>query len=168
MSPEKALEIIKKIHDGHYDDRKHELKILYRNAQSKNFPDIESAAKDRLIQIGDSEFTKRFVAPIREKVESLVTEVAENNNWLYFSDNTVRNGIKHGGELINGQAVAQYYFSYRLKGWKRAISFCATQVDAKSDIFYSVNSPGLTEQVHVSRAEDAIHLFRSELNEWLQ
>ncbi|MHA3099283.1 hypothetical protein [Acinetobacter brisouii] len=166
LTPEKILEIIKKIVNGDYTAS--QLENLYNNAIRLGYTDIECTAKDALILNGNHEHKRKFLAPIQEKVKNLVYEIAEQHNWLNFQDNNVGNGIKSGGLMINGSAIANYYFSYKQKGWTRSVSFAATQTNVKSDIYYSVHSPNLMEEIHCQNLDDALFLFCSELDEQMK
>ena len=162
LSSEKILEIIKKIVNGDYTAS--QLQNLYNNAIDGGYSTIEEAAKDALILSGSPEQKRKFLAPIQAKVKNLAYEIAEQHGWLSFSKNQVGNGIKVGGDVMKG-ALAQYYFSCRLEGWKRSVAFAVTQVDTKSEIYYSVNSPCLMEELHFQNVDDALQLFNSELAE---
>lgn len=162
LTADKILEIIKKILDGHYNPS--QLENLYNNAIERGYCEIENAAKNALVITGHPEQKRKFLAPIQEKVKNLAYEIAEQHGWLSFPNNEVDNGIKVGGDVRRG-AVAQYYFSYKQKGWRRAVAFAVTQVDVESEIRYSVNSPGLMAEIHFSNLDDALELFNSELAE---
>jgi predicted small metal-binding protein len=162
----KINELLRKIQEGIYSQ--HKLNVLYKNAVDNKYPEVQLAVQDALRQIGGSQYTKKFLQPIRSKVQDLVQEIAVNNDWLKFDSNQVKNGLKVGGGMIRGDAIAQYYISCKQLGWKRSISFAATQADENSEIFYSVASPGLMEEIHLKNAEDAIGLFKSELQEQMQ
>lgn len=163
---EKINKLIRKIQEGIYSQ--HQLNVLYKRAVDKNKPEVQLAVQDALRQIGGSQYNKKFLQPIRSKVQDLVHEIAANNEWLKFESNQVKNGLKVGGGMMRGDAIAQYYISCKQLGWKRSVSFAATQTGENSEIFYSVASPGLMEEIHLHNAEDAIGLFKSELQEHMR
>ena len=165
-SVNKINELLRKIQEGMYSQ--HQLNVLYKNAIDKKKPEIQLAVQDALRQIGGSQYTKKFLQPIRSKVQDLVHAIAANNEWLKFDSNQVKNGLKVGGGMMRGDAIAQYYISCKQPGWKRSISFAATQTDENSEIFYSVASPDLMEEIHLHNAEDAIELFKNELQEHMK
>lgn len=165
-SIDKINELLRKIQEGVYSQ--HQLNVLYKNAVDKNYPEVQLAVQDALLQIGGSQYTKKFLQPIRSKVQALVHKIATNNEWLKFDNNQVNDGLKVGGGMIRGDAIAQYYISCRQPGWKKSISFAATQTDENSEMYYSVASPGLMDEVHLKNAEDAIELFRAELQEQMR
>lgn len=161
LSNEKVLDLIRKIESDTY--QVHELNNLYKNAVDNGYYQVQLAVQDALRRIGGSKYTKKFLQPIRTEVENLVYQLAEQHSWLDFSNNQVRNGIKVGGGMMNGSAIAQYYFSYKEKGWKRSVSFSATQEDEKSEIYYLVGSRNFKEEVRFSTAEEALELFKNEI-----
>ncbi len=162
LSINKLNELIVKIEADIYSE--HQLNILYKNAVTNNYPEIQRVVQNALRKIGGSQYTKKFIKPIRAKIESLVHEIGEKNQWLAFDDNLVGQGVKVGGEMIRGDAIAQYYFSYKRFGWKKSLSFAVTQLDEQSEIYYSIGSPDFVDEVHVNNAEEAIRLFKNELN----
>jgi hypothetical protein len=160
LSPEKILLIITKIVNGDYTAS--QLQNLYNNAIKTGHSTITEAARDALVIKGSPEMKRKFLAPIQEHIKNLAYEIAEQHGWLSFPNNRVGNGIKVGGDVMKG-ALAQYYFSCRLDGWKKAVAFGVTQEDIKSEIYYSVYSPGLMEGLHFQNIDDALALFNSEL-----
>lgn len=162
-SIDKINDLVRKIQEGIYSQ--HQLNVLYKNAVDNNHPEVQLAAQDALRQIGGSQYTKKFLLPIRSKVQALVHDIATNNEWLKFDNNQVNDGVKVGGEMIRGDAIAQYYISYKQPGWKKSILFGATQKDENSEIYYTVASSSIMDEVHLSNVEDAILLFKNELSE---
>ena len=159
----KINELVHKIEDGIYSQ--HQLNFLYKNAVDNNHPEVQLAVQDALLKISGSQYTKKFIQPIRSKIEALIYEIAHQHDWLSFPKNEVKNGIKLGGYVKHSKFIADFYFSYKQKGWKRSLAFAVLQKDISSEIYYSINSPGIQGEIQFQNIDDALQLFNSELAE---
>jgi len=151
-------EIIQSIKAGRYN--RGELENLYANAERLGRSDILSAAKEALKAIDRRSYSKRFVKPIRDKVEQIAIDIAKSEGWANWEGNEVGNGIKVGGPMINGEELAEFYFSYRRPPWKSASYLAVFQHDEQSPVQYKTGSHD-TEQIIVNTSEEAIALFRN-------
>lgn len=135
---------------------------IYSNAERLNRDDILSVAKEALKDIDSRSYSRRFVKPIRDKVEQIATNIAESEGWAAWEDNEVGNGIKVGGPMMNGEQLAEYYFSYRHPSWKRASYLAVFQHDEENPVQYKIKSHDRDMQI-VDTSEEAIELFRDSI-----
>jgi hypothetical protein len=149
--------IIKDIKAGKYDRK--ELENLYANAERLGRNEILSVAKEALREIDSRSYSKRFVTPIKDKVQEIAKEIAASEGWANWVDNKVRNGIKVGGAMLSGEELAEFYFSYRHQSWKSASYLAVFQHDEQSTVQYKVKSHD-SELNIVNTSEEAIELFR--------
>jgi len=149
--------IVKRIEAGEYDRK--QLENLYSNAERLGRDEILSAAKAALKELDPRSYSKRFVKPIRDKVQQITTEIAESEGWANWDNNNVDNGVKVGGPMMRGEELAEFYFSYRHPSWKRASYFVVFQSDEKSSVQYKVKSYN-GEELIVDTSEEAIELYR--------
>ena len=149
--------IFENIKAGKYDRK--ELENLYSNAERLGREDILSVVKDALKNIDSRSYSKRFVKPIKDKVQQIANEIAESEGWANWEDNKVGNGIKVGGPMLNGEQLAEFYFSYRHPSWQRASYLAVFQHDEESTVQYKVK-PHDSERQIVNTSEEAIELFR--------
>ena len=150
--------IIENIESGKYSRK--ELENLYSNAERLGRTEVLSAAKEALKEIDSRSYSIRFVKPIRDKVQQIAIDIAESENWANWEDNKVGNGIKVGGPMMNGEQLAEFYFSYRHPSWRRASYLAVFQHDEESPVQYKVKASD-SEQVIVNTSEEAIELFRN-------
>ena len=150
--------IIENIKAGKYDRK--ELENLYSNAERLGRDEIILVVKEALKEIDSKSYSKRFVKPLRDKVEQITTDIAESEGWANWGNNKVGNGVKAGGPMINGEELAEYYVSYRHPSWKRASYLVVFQHDENSPVQYKVK-PHDSEQQIVNTSEEAIELFRN-------
>lgn len=150
--------IIENIKAGKYDRK--ELENLYSNAERLGRNDILIAAKDALKGIDSRSYSKRFVKPIRDKVKEITTEIVESQGWGNWKDNKVGNGIKAGGPMLNGEKLAEFYFSYRHPSWPRASYLAVFQDNEESAVQYEIRAHD-GEQLVVNSSEEAIEIFRN-------
>lgn len=150
--------IVENVKAGKYDRK--ELENLYSNAERLGRNEILSVVKDALKEIDSRSYSKRFVKPIRDKVQQIATEIAESEGWANWKDNKVGNGIKAGGPMLNGEELAEFYFSYRHPSWQRASYLVVFQQDEESAVQYKVKAHDSEQQV-VNTSEEAIELFRN-------
>ncbi|MCB9988317.1 MAG: hypothetical protein H6868_03160 [Rhodospirillales bacterium] len=155
MMNEKIIENIKQ---DKYS--REELENLYANAERLGHEDVLAAAKEALKEIDSRSYSKRFIKPIRDKVFQITTEIAEENGWSKWEDNKVENGVKVGGPMMNGEELAEYYFSYRHPSWKRSSYLAVFQHDEESPVQYKIKAHDGEEQT-VDTSGEAIALFRS-------
>lgn len=149
--------IVENIKAGNYDRK--ELENLYSNAERLGRSEILSAVKNAMKKIDSRSYSKRFVKPIRDKVQEIVTDIAESQKWADWQDNKVGNGVKVGGPMMNGEELAEFYFSYRHPTWKRASYLAVFQHDEESSVQYKVKAHN-AEQKIVNTSEEAIEIFR--------
>ena len=150
-------QIIENIKAGKYDRRK--LENLYSNAERLGRTEIKLAAKEALRGIDSRSYSKRFVKPIRDKIKQIATEIAESEGWANWNDNKVGNGIKASGPMLNGEELAEFYFSYRHPSWPRAAYLAVFQHNEESEVQYKIK-PHDGEQQIVNDSKEAIELFR--------
>ena len=150
--------IIENIKAGKYSRK--ELENLCSNAERLGRHKIQSVAKEALKELDPRSYSKRFVKPIRDKVQQITRELAESQGWANWENNIVDNGVKAGGPMMNGEELAEYYFSYRHPSWQRASYLAVFQHDEESTIQYKV-TPHDGEQQIVDTNEEAIELFRN-------
>jgi hypothetical protein len=150
--------IIQNIKAGMYDRK--ELENLYANAERLGKNEILLAVKEALKEIDSRSYSKRFVKPIRDKVQQIAIEIAKSEGWAHWDGNEVGNGIKVGGPMMNGEELAEFYFSYRNPSWKRSSYLAVFQHDEQSTVQYKVKSHD-SEQIIVNTSEEAIELFRN-------
>ena len=153
--PEKLIESIK---SGKYDRK--ELENLYSNAEQRGRDDILVVAKEALKDIDSRSYSKRFVKPIRDKIQKIANEIIESESWANWEDNKVGNGIKVSGSMMNGEELAEFYFSYRNPSWKRSSSLAVFQHDEESPVQYKIRAHD-SERIIVNTSEEAIELFRN-------
>ena len=149
--------IIQNIKAGKYDRK--ELENLYSNAGRLGRDEILLVAKEALKEIDSRSYSKRFVKPIRDKVQQITNEIAEAECWANWGENKVGNGVKIGGPMMNGEELAEFYFSHRHPSWKRASYLAVFQHDEESTVQYKVKAHNSEQQI-VNTSEEAIELFR--------
>ena len=150
--------LIGKIKSGKFDRK--ELENLYSNAALRGRDDILLVVKEALKDIDSRSYSKRFVKPICDKVEQITNEIVEAEDWGNWRDNKVGNCVKVGGPMMNGEELAEFYFSYRNASWKRASYLAVFQHDEESPVQYKVKAHD-SEQKIVNTSEEAIELFRN-------
>lgn len=143
---------------------KRELTNLLSNAEKLGRVDVIPAIKESLKVVDKRSYSVRYVKPIREKVEEIVTEIASENEWGKWSENAVSNGVKPGGEMINGELLAEYYISFKKKGWKKSAYLSVYQRDEKSMVGYAVQTPTESEYKIYESSEEAIYAFKATLS----
>ena len=148
--------IIEKIGAGKYSRK--ELENLYSKAERLGQVEIFAAAKDALKEVDSRSYSRRFVKPIKDKVQEITQEIADSNNWAKWEDNKVGNGVKPGGSMLNGKNLAEFYISYRHPSWRRALNLVVFQHDENSSVLYRVKAHD-GEEVTVETSEKAIELF---------
>ena len=148
--------IIENIQAGVYDRK--ELENLYSNAERLGRDEILNAVKEALKGIDSRSYSKRFVKPIRDKVQQIANDIIESEGWANWDDNQVGNGIKVGGPMMNGEELAEFYFSYRHPSWKRSSYLAVFQHDEESPVQYKVKAHNAEQQI-VNTSEEAIELF---------
>ena len=151
-------QLIEKIKSGKFDRKK--LENLYSNAEQRGRDDILSVVKDALKDIDSKAYRKKFVKPIRDRVEQITNEIVEAEDWGNWKDNEVENGVKVGGPMRTGDELVEFYFSYRNASWKRASYLAVFQHDEESPVQYKVKAHD-SEQKIVNTSEEAIGLFRN-------
>ncbi len=150
--------LLENIKAGNYNRK--ELENLYSNAERLGRLDVLKAAKEALKEIDTKSYTKRFVKPIRDKVQEITQDIVRSENWANWEDNKVGNGIKPGGPMLNGEELAEFYFSYRHPSWKRSSYLAVFQHDEQSPVLYKVMAHNGEQQI-VETSEKAIELFRN-------
>ena len=135
-----------------------ELENLYSNAERLGRMEILASAKDALRLIDSRSYSKRFVKPIRDKIQQITNDIITAEGWANWDDNNVGNGVKVGGPMMNGEELAEFYFSYRHSTWKRSSYLVVFQHDEESSVQYKVKAHD-AEQVIVDNSEEAIRLF---------
>jgi hypothetical protein len=148
--------IIEKIQAAEFSRK--ELENLYTNAKRLGREEILTAAKKALKEMDAKFYSKRFIKPIRDKVQQITQHIADTNNWANWENNKVDNGVKAGGAMLNGEELAEFYFSYRHPAWKSASCLAVFQHDEESYLMYKVK-PHDGEQVIVETNEEAMALF---------
>ena len=151
---DKLLENIKA---GNFNRK--ELENLYSNADRLGRLDVLTAAKEALKEIDTKSYTKRFVKPIRDKIQEIALDIVRSENWANWEDNQVGNGIKPGGPMLTGEELAEFYISYRHLSWKRSSYLAVFQHNEESPVLYKVRAHD-GEQKIVETSEKAIELFR--------
>ncbi|TYK66021.1 hypothetical protein [Colwellia echini] len=114
--------------------------------------------KESLKELDSRSYSKRFIKPIREKVKEIAMEIAESENWANWEDNKVSNGVKTGGKMLNGEFLAEFYFSYKHDSWKKSSYLAVFQRDESSAAGYTIQAHD-QELVSVFSSEEAIKLF---------
>ena len=156
-----SKKILENIKAGTYSRK--ELENLYSNAERLGHLDILQAAKEALKAVDARSYAKRFVKPIKDKVEEIAKDIAHSQNWANWENNKVGNGIKPGGPMLNGEELAEFYFSYRHPSWKRSSYLAVFQHDEESPVMYKVMAHDGEQQI-VETGEKAIELFRNAIN----
>lgn len=152
--------LIEKIKAGLFNRK--ELENLYQNAERLGRGNVQAAAKEALKQVDSKSYAKRFVKPIKDKVEEIAVEIASENGWTTFSENEVGNGVKRGGEMLKGAELAEFYISFRKAQWKRSAYLAVFQRDEQAAVRYKVSTPD-SEEVIVDTSEEATKLFKDAL-----
>jgi len=150
--------MIDDIKAGKYDRK--QLENLYSNAERLNRTDLIPIIKESLKDIDSRSYSKRFVKPIRDKVKQIAEEIADIENWANWTNNKVGNGVKPGGEMLNGELLAEFYFSYKHDSWKKSSYLAVFQREENSAVGYTIQAHN-KEQVTVYTSEEAIKLFHS-------
>ena len=150
---EKMIDDIKA---GKYDRK--QLENLYSNAERLDRTDLIPVIKESLKEIDSKSYSKRFVKPIRDKVKQIAEEIADSENWANWENNKVGNGVKPGGEMLNGELLAEFYFSYKHESWKKSSYLAVFQRDENSAVGYTIHAHN-KELVTVYTSEEAIKLF---------
>ena len=153
--------IIQDIKAGRYG--REELGNLCSNAERLRKEDVLLAAKGALKEIDSRSYAKRFIKPIREKVQQIATDIASAEGWGAWDGNTVENGVKAGAPMTNGDELAEYYFSYRNASWKSASSLAVFQHDEDSSVQYKVKLRDGEVRI-VKTSGEAIDLFRTAIS----
>ena len=149
--------IIDKIRAGNFSSK--ELENLYANAERLGRDEIRIEAKGALKERDSRSYLKRFIKPIRDKVKRIAEELADENNWAAWENNKVGNGIRPGHAMLNGQELAEFYFSYRHEGWKKASYLAVFQHNEDSTVMYKI-WPHNGDQSIVETSEKAVGLFK--------
>lgn len=152
--------IIANIKLGKYGRK--ELENLYSNAEKNGLKDILNAAKEALKEIDSRSYSKRFVKPIRDKVQQITIEIIESEGWANWENNKVGNGVKVGGPMMNGEELAEFYFSYRHESWKRASYLAVFQHSEERPVQYKVKAHNTDQQI-VNTSEEALNCFVMQL-----
>ncbi|NOI03293.1 hypothetical protein F0241_19580 [Vibrio kanaloae] len=152
--------IISNIKSGKYDRK--ELENLYSNAQRLDRKSLIPFIKVALKELDSRSYSKRFVKPIREKVKEIAMEIAESEGWAKWDNNRVGNGVKPGGDMINGELLAEFYFSYKHESWKKSSYLAVFQREENSTVEYAVEAHN-QDVITVNSAEEAIQLFNHAL-----
>lgn len=150
--------IVENIKAGRYD--RHELENLYLNAERLGRSEVQVPAKEALKELNSRAYAKLFVKPIRDKVQKLITAIADAEGWGQWEGNTVGNGIRAGAPMTNGQELAEYCFSYRHPDWKTTSTFSVFQHDEESGVQYKIKSRKGGQSL-VGDKEEAMALFRT-------
>ena len=150
--------LIEKIKSGKFERK--ELENLYSNAEKRGREDILLVVKEALKGIDSRSYSKRFVKPIRDKIQHITNDLAESEGWANWEDNKVGNGVKVGGPMMNGEELAEFYISYRNKSWKRSSYLAVFQHDEESSVQYKVKAHDSEEKI-VNTGEEAVELFRN-------
>ena len=148
--------IIDKIRTGEFSSK--ELENLYSNAKRLGRDEILKEAKGALKERDLRSYVKKFIKPIRGKVKRIAEELANENDWAMWENNKVGNGVRPGDTMLNGQELAEYYFSYRHAGWKKASYLAVFQHD-DSTVMYKI-WPHDGDQSIVETSEKAVSLFK--------
>jgi len=148
--------MIENIKSGKYNRK--QLENLYSNAERLGKQEILSVVKKALKEVDSRSYSKKFVKPLRDKVQQIAIEIADVENWAKWDDNQVGNGVKVGGPMMNGEELAEFYFSYRHKLWKRASYLAVFQHNEESAVQYKVKAHNSEQQI-VNTSEEAIMLF---------
>lgn len=154
--------MMQKLAENKYSKR--ELTNLLSNAEKRGRVDIIPAIKESLKVVDKRSYSVRYVKPIREKVQEIVAEIASENEWGKWSENGVSNGVKPGGEMINGELLAEYYISFKKKGWKKSAYLSVYQRDERSMVGYAVQTPTENEYKIYESSEEAIYAFKAALS----
>ncbi len=149
--------IIEGIRAGKYDHK--ELANLYANAERLGRKEVLPVAKEALKELNSRAYAKLFVKPIRDKVQKVITDIAEAQGWGNWEDNAVANGIRAGAPMTTGAELAEYCFSYRSPAWKSTSSLAVFQHDEQSEVQYKIKSRNGGNSV-VSSRDEATELFR--------
>ncbi len=150
--------ILEKIASGGFDSK--QLDNLYSNAERLGRKEIMAAAKSALKALDARFYSKRFVKPIREKVERIAKSIAGSEGWAAWPDNVVANGIKPGGAMLNGKELAEFYLAYRNPKWTRPANLTVFQHDEQSTVLFKITAPTGEEAVF-ENSSDAIDRFRA-------
>lgn len=149
--------LVEQIKAGRFNRK--ELENLYANAERLGRAEVQAAAKEALRQIDSRSYAKRFVKPIKDKVEEIAVELATANGWTDFAENAVGNGVKPGGEMLKGVELAEFYISYRKPHWKRAAYLSVFQRDEQDAVRYKVSAHDGEEAI-VDTSDEAVTLFK--------
>ncbi|GBL04790.1 hypothetical protein [Glaciecola sp. KUL10] len=149
--------IVEGIKSGKYDRK--QLENLYSNAERLERTELIPFIKEGLKELDSRSYSKRFVKPIRDKVKSIAEEIANSEGWGNWRSNKVGNGIKAGGEMLNGELLAEFYFSYKHESWKRSSYLSVFQKNEDSTVRYTVHSHN-KDMVTVDTSNEAIELFK--------
>jgi hypothetical protein len=150
-------EIIKDIRAGKFNRK--ELEGLYANARRLGDEEIMLAAMVALKVIDPRSYSRRFVKPIRVKIEEIAHAIAKSQGWAAWEGNKVGNRVKPGGPMRSGEVLAESYISYRKAGWKGSSYLAVFQRDEESAVQYKVKPHDGGVSI-VETSEEAIALFR--------
>lgn len=152
--------IIEKMKAGEFTRDK--LENLYSNAKRLGKTDILVAAKQALKETDSRFYSRQFIKPIKDKVQRVMSEIAEDHGWGNWEDNKVSNGVKVGSATPKGKELAECYIAYRNPAWKKAAYLSVFQHDEESPIRYKV---GLHdgEQLVVEKKKEAVTLFKDDI-----
>jgi len=148
--------IVERIEGG--DFGKKQLENVYSNAERLGQLEVAESAKAALKQLDARSYSKRFVKPIRDKVQKIASDIASEQGWGNWADNQVGSGIKPGGPMLKGDELAEFYLSYRHPSWKRSAYPVVFQQDESSPVRYKVKAPDEAEMI-VETSEEAIERF---------
>ncbi|GMG88762.1 hypothetical protein [Biformimicrobium ophioploci] len=152
--------ILSNIRENKYDRK--ELEKLLSNAERLGRKEIAVAVKESLKEVDSRSYSKRFVKPIRDKIKQIAHDIMENEGWGNWADNKVGNGVKTGGLMLNGEVLAEFYFSYRAPDWKSSSYLAVVQETEESAVHYTVKKRS-EDTVKVFNSVEAIELFHSAL-----
>ena len=148
--------IVEKIKAGKFSRK--ELENLYSNAKRLGRDEILREAKGALKALDLQSYVKRFVKPIKDRVKKIAEKLADDNHWAAWEDNRSGNGVRAGGAMLNGEELAEYYFSYKHEGWEKPSYLAVFQHDEESTVMYKIG-PHDGDQSVVDTSEQAIRLF---------
>ena len=148
--------IVDKIRAGKFS--KKELENLYSNARRLGRDEILKEAKGALKALDLQSYVKRFVKPIKDRVKRIAEKLANDNRWAAWEDNKVGNGIRASGAMLNGEELAEYYFSYKHEGWEKPSYLAVFQHDEESTVMYKIGQHNGDQSI-VDTSDRAVNLF---------
>lgn len=140
-----------------------ELENLLSNAEAKQREDLIPLIIESLKEVDFKSYSKRYLKPIKLKVEEIALQIAQEQSWAKWPDNKVKNGVKVGGDMLSGELIAEFYISYQHPSWQKSAYLSVFQRDENSAVGYAVRPHDSENYILTDTAEHAIAQFSKAL-----